>query len=193
MIIIDNFLKNITKGLLLEEKNIRHIYGCLSCGYEGMLHRHGHYHRNVVTLYEHFIISIQRFKCPSCGKTYSHLPSILIPYFIYSYDVVIFCLNSVFTLSKKATHISSYLRDLNNQCFISIQSICFFKKRFLSKIHAVNNFFAALDSFHYHSDLSVFETDRATSILLTKILSFDRDSSFNYEYFKRMPQYFMSS
>ncbi|WP_423244837.1 DUF6431 domain-containing protein [Fonticella tunisiensis] len=53
-----------------------------------MIHRHCHYDRNVVTLNQHFIISIQRFLCPCCGKTYSLLPSFLIPYFIYTLSLL---------------------------------------------------------------------------------------------------------
>ncbi|MBS4040147.1 MAG: hypothetical protein KGZ81_06060 [Flavobacteriales bacterium] len=192
MLIIDNLFKNITNNLLLEEKNIQHLYGCSSCGYEGMLHRHGHYKRNVVTLTQHFVISIQRFLCPSCGKTFSLLPSFLIPYFIYSYDVVIYCLNSVFTLKNKFTDVCSFLHNSNNQCFISIQSIGFFKKRFLSKVDIVNSFFASIDSFHYDCDLSFFTKDKAQALLISKIMDFDVCNSFNYQFFRKTPRYFLS-
>lgn len=121
MISIDNFSKNITKLLPLGEKNIQHMYGCRSCGYEGMLHRHGHYDRNVVTLTQHFVISIQRLLCPCCGKTYSLLPSFLIPYFIYTFDVVIFCLYCIYSLKKKSNYVCSILHDCNKQCFMSIK------------------------------------------------------------------------
>jgi hypothetical protein len=60
-------------------------------------------------------------------------------------------------------------------------------------MNAVNSFFAAIDSFHYDSDLSLFTVAAAASILLKKILSFDTTSSFNYEYFKNMPSYFLSA
>lgn len=193
MISIDNFSKNITKLLPLGEKNIQHMYGCRSCGYEGMLHRHGHYDRNVVTLTQHFVISIQRFLCPCCGKTYSLLPSFLIPYFIYTFDVVIFCLYCVYSLKRKSNYVCSILHDCNKQCFISIQSISFFKKRFLPKIHLINSFFTAIDSFHYDSNLPVFSIDQAAAILLTKILDFNNCKCFNHEYFKKMPKYFLSS
>lgn len=168
------------------------MYGCSCCGYEGMLHRHGHYDRNVVTLYEHFIISIQRFICPSCGKTYSLLPSFLIPYFIYSFDVVMSCLHAVFILQKKTYVICQNLRSSNNQCFINIQSISFFKKRFLYKINLINSFFSSLDSFHYDSDLATLSKDRAAFSIITKIFDFNITKSFNHEYFKRMPVYFLS-
>lgn len=158
-----------------------------------MLHRHGHYDRNVVTRYNHFIISIQRFICPCCNKTYSLLPSFLIPYFIYSYDVVIFCFQHIFSVQSSITEICYTLRSLNCQCFISIQSIHFFKKRFLLNIHLINSFFAAFNSYHYDSDLSVLSADRSSTILISKIQRFDEISSFNYEYFKRMPKYFLST
>jgi len=173
------------------------MYGCSCCGYEGMLHRHGHYDRNVVTLHGHFIISIQRFLCPCCGKTYSLLPSFLIPYFIYSFDVVIFCLYSIFTLPKISGYVCKVLHRCNKQCFITIQSICFFKKRFLSKIHEINSFFVSIDIFHHDSNLSILSEDKASAILIIKILCFNNNSccnsSFNYEYFRKMPKYFLSS
>ena len=193
MISIDNISINITKGIHLEEKFIQHMYGCKCCGYSGMLHRHGHYDRNVITMHCHFIISIQRFICPCCNKTYSNLPSFLIPYFIYSYDVVIFCLKHMFSVQISITEISSTLRELNCQSFISVQSILFFKKRFYLNIHLINSFFAYFNSYHYDSDLSVLSVDRASSVLVSKIQRFNEVSSFNYEYFKRMPKYFLST
>lgn len=169
------------------------MYGCPCCGYKGMLHHHGHYQRNVIATHQHFVINIQRFICPSCGKTYSLLPSFLIPYFIYSFDVILFCLYSIFVLNKKATDVCSILHGCNKQCFIKIQCICFFKKRFLSKLCILNSFFAAIDSFHYDSDLSAFSEGRAASILIAKVLRFNSGKSFNYEFFKRMPEYFFST
>ncbi|TDT51993.1 hypothetical protein EDD71_11524 [Fonticella tunisiensis] len=37
MISITKFSENIIKDLVLREKNFEHMYGCPSCGYEGML------------------------------------------------------------------------------------------------------------------------------------------------------------
>lgn len=169
------------------------MYGCPSCGYRGMLHRHGFYERNIVTLQEHLVYRVQRFKCPSCNKTFSRLPSCLIPYFIYSFDVVIFCLYSVFNLSQKSKEICNFIRHCNSQCFMNIQSITFFKKRFISKINLVNSFFAGIDKFHYDSDLSSIELNKAAAVVLEKILRFDSCSFFNLEFFNKMPEYFLSS
>lgn len=158
-----------------------------------MLHRHGHYKRNIITLNQNFVYCVQRFKCPSCNKTYSRLPSCLIPYFIYSFDVVIFCLYCVFNLSQKSNEICNFIQHCNKQCFISVQSISFFKKRFLSKVNLINSFFAGIDNFHYDMNLSLFQSNIAAAIIIKKILYFDHSNSFNLEFFKRMPKYFLSS
>ncbi|MCX7883471.1 MAG: DUF6431 domain-containing protein [Caloramator sp.] len=193
MISIDSFSKIITEYILFEEKNIRHMYGCSACGYEGMLHSHGHYKRNVITLHGHFIIKIQRFKCPSCGKTYSLLPCFLIPYFIYTFDVVIFCLYSMLVLKKTAMNVCCILHEYNKQCFISIESPFFFKKRFLSKLNIINSFFVNIDSYHYDSDLSRFPINEAAALLISKIQDYNSSKSFNYDFYKAMPEYFLSA
>ena len=193
MISIDNFLKNITMSLVFKGNNITHMYGCRVCGYSGMLHRHGHYSRNVVTLFQHFIIDIQRFKCPSCNKTYSCLPCCLIPYFIYSFDVVIFCLYCVYSLANKAAFVCKLLHSINHDSFITVQSVSFFKKRFIANLHLTNSFFAGFDSFSYSMDLTQFTPQQSASIILRKIYQFDSMQSFNFRFFNQMPKHFMSS
>ncbi len=193
MISIDSFLKNITMGLVFKGYNITHMYGCKACGYSGMLHRHGHYSRNVITLFQHFTIEIQRFKCPSCNKTYSCLPCCLIPYFIYSFDVVIFCLYCIYPLANKAACVCKLLYSLNSYSFIAPQSISFFKRRFFDNLYFTNSFFAGFDSFSFSMDLSQFTLQQSASIVLKKIYQFDSMHSFNFSFFELMPRYFMSS
>jgi transposase-like protein len=192
MISIDNFSRNITMNLLFEEKNFSHMFGCKNCGYTGMLHRHGQYTRNVITLYQHFPISVQRFLCPSCRKTYSRLPSCIVPYFIYSFDVIVFCLYSVLVLSHKLNNACRTLHNCNPGCFISRQSIRFFKKRFLSSLFLTNSFFALFYSLNYDMDLSLFDSSHAAAIVIRKIISFDIHTSFNFTFFSKMPKYFFS-
>ncbi len=127
-------------------------HGCDVCGYLGMLHRHGRYFRNVITLYQHIVIGVQRFKCPCCNKTYSRLPCCLIPYFVYSYDVVLFCLYKVYSLSHKASATCRLLHNINPDSFITVQSISFYKGRFLTCTHLINSFFASFDEFNYSYD-----------------------------------------
>lgn len=50
---------------------------CLGCGFQGIIHRHGHYTRMVVTLCNEYTIIIFRFKCPDCGETYSLKPTFI--------------------------------------------------------------------------------------------------------------------
>ncbi len=168
------------------------MFGCKSCGYTGMLHRHGSYSRNVITLHQHIVIRVQRFFCPSCTKTYSRLPSCLIPYFIYSFDVIIFCLYSTICLSHKIHNICCVLNQLNPSCFITKQSIWFFKRRLLSRLHLTNSFFVNFEPFQYDMDLTVFTSELACSIILRKIVKFDVTACFNFEFFTRMPKYFLS-
>lgn len=175
-----------------EENIFFHIYGCKNCGYSGMLHRHGHYTRNVITLYQHFPLKVERFLCPSCRKTYSRLPSCIIPYFIYSFDVIIFSLYSSFSLSKKLNAPYQFLRSHNPYCYISRQSGHFFKRRFLASLLFTNNFFTLFDTFYYDMDLSVFSLDHAADIVIRKITRFDTRSSFNLDFFNSMPKYFFS-
>lgn len=185
-------MRNITINVLCEEKFLFHMYGCKNCGYAGMLHRHGHYTRNVITLYQHFNLKVERFLCPSCRKTYSRLPSCLIPYFVYSFDVIIFCLYSKFSLSKKLIDPYKFLHSLNHHCYISRQSGRFFKRRFLATLSFTNSFFTLFDSFYYDIDLSAFDPSHAAVIVIRKIFIFDTSSSFNVDFFNNMPKYFFS-
>ena len=57
-------------------KHIRPVR-CLDCGFDGLLHRHGHYVRVVVTLSAEYAITIYRFKCPSCEKTHTLRPTFI--------------------------------------------------------------------------------------------------------------------
>lgn len=175
---------------LFEGNKFSHMYGCKNCGYAGMLHRHGSYTRNVITLYQNFPLPIQRFLCPSCRKTYSRLPSCLIPYFVYSFDVIIFCLYVTFSKKLKAPYQS--LRSYNPHCYISRQSGRFFKKRFLATLSFTNSFFTLFDSFYYDIDLSAFDPDYAAGIIIRKIVKYDISASFNTDFFHSMPKYFFS-
>lgn len=91
--IITKISKSITEYAKLGKANVfTDKYGCKNCGYEGRLHRHGFYSRNVITRYTVYRVFILRLKCPSCNKTYSVLPSFLIPYYQYSFDFIFLCL-----------------------------------------------------------------------------------------------------
>ncbi len=53
---------------------------CRHCQAESGIHRHGRYYRKLYTLLEEVKLVIFRFKCSTCGKTFSLLPPFLIPY-----------------------------------------------------------------------------------------------------------------
>lgn len=186
--IINSFLKNITKYLDLgKEISTLPIYGCKSCGYEGMLHRHGYYSRNVITKYYIKRINILRVKCPSCNKTHAILPSFLIPYYQYSLEFIFECLYLAFVVKVSYAKIVNLFNKLNPDLSFSISNIASFKKRMYGNLHSINSFFANFDAFYYDMD------NLSGASIIDKIKSFPNDIfDFNTKYFKIMPNYFFS-
>lgn len=186
--IIDGFLKNITKYLNLgKEIYITPIYGCRFCGYEGMLHRHGYYSRNVIT--RHWIkrIYILRVKCPSCSRTHGVLPSFLIPYYQYSLDFIFECLYLSFVMKNSYSKIVDILNSSNPDLSFKASNISSFKKRMKVNKSIVNSFFVNFDPLYYDME------DPSIPPILRKIKSFPNDIfHFNFTFFKVMPKYFFS-
>jgi len=185
MVIIATFNKFITKSLL-SGNVFTHLApkGCRNCPYEGMMHRHGFYTRSVITCLQYFEIYVPRFICPKCGKTYSKLPCFLIPYYRYSYDFILASLYYLFVLKLPACKIPSIFNETNPHCYISLQSILLFKKRFLKDMHKINNVFTYYNDFYYSMDLSQLSLCQAASAIILKIVKFDLVHNFNTEYFK---------
>lgn len=186
--IINSSLKNITKFLDLGKEiyNLP-IYGCKFCGYEGLMHRHGYYSRNVITKYYIKKISILRVKCPSCNKTHAVLPSFLIPYYQYSLDFIFECLYSSFVLRDSYSKIVNHFSSLNRDLSFSTSNIYSFKKRMTENRSYTNSFFANFDFFYYDME------NPSVSSVLDKIKKFPKDIlDFNSTFFKIMPRYFFS-
>lgn len=186
--IINSFIKNITKYFDLgKEIYIPPIYGCKFCGYEGMLHRHGYYSRNVITKYYIKRIDILRVKCPSCGKTHAVLPSFLIPYYQYSLDFIFECLYLSFVMKDSYSKIANLFNSLNPNLSLKASNISSFRKRMKESKSIVNSFFANFDSLYYDMD------EPSISSILKKITAFPKDIlDFNSTFFKIMPRYFFS-
>lgn len=186
--IISSFLKNITKYLNLGKKiYISPIYDCKFCGYEGMLHRHGYYSRNVITRHCIERINILRVKCPSCSKTHSVLPSFLIPYYQYSLEFIFECLYLSFIVKDSYSKIANLFNGLNPEVSFNASNIYSFKKRMKENCSFISSFFANFNSFYYEMD-----NPNAISIL-NKIKGFYDDVfDFNYIFFKTMPKHFFS-
>lgn len=194
MVIITIFIGHITQNFILGKTNINLCkYGCKKCCYEGRLHRHGTYSRNVITFFQVFQINIQRFKCPICKKTCSMLPSFLIPYFQYSFDFITALLYMVYVLSILPYRIPALVTEIGVHCHISLQSVLFYMKRFISHKFEINSFFAAYDSFHHDADILSFKDFVAACILLKKIFLYNTLSgTFNSDYQRMSRNYFMS-
>lgn len=186
--IINNFLKNITKYLNLgKEIYISPIYDCKFCGYEGMLHRHGYYSRNVITKYYIKRINVLRVKCPSCNKTHAVLPSFLIPYYQYSFEFIFECLYLSFVMKNSYSRIVNFFNSFNPELSLSPSNVYSFKKRMNENMYIVNSFFANFDSLYYDMD------DFSVPSVLEKIKVFPKViADFNFSFFSIMPDYFFS-
>jgi predicted RNA-binding Zn-ribbon protein involved in translation (DUF1610 family) len=186
--IISSYFENITKYLNLgKEIYPLPIYGCKSCGYEGLMHRHGYYSRNVITKYTIERINILRVKCPFCGKTHAILPGFLIPYYQYSLDFIFECLYLSFVLKNSYSKIVSFFNKLNPKLSFNASNISGFKKRMKENKSTANSFFANFDNLYYDMD------NPKVSSIIDKIKNFSDDIfDFNSSFFKTMPKYFFS-
>jgi hypothetical protein len=186
MISITKFPINITEYAKLRKANVFPVkYGCKNCGYGGRLHRHGFYQRNAITIFATYRIFILRVKCPSCNKTYSVLPSFLIPYHQYTFEHIFLCLFYVYALRHSYLKIVSIFKDLNPNTMFSIANIYRFKKRMIRVAPIVNCFFANFVSLY-------FDMDKPTvSSIVSKIQFFiETKGDFNFTYSNKMPVYF---
>lgn len=186
MIIIKfpNFIQNN----LEKNKNIlkQQIYGCPSCVFKGKLYSHGSYMRNLITEEKSYPISIYRVKCPICGKTHALIPDIIIPYFQYSFGVVTKCLELKYLEDSSYSYISNYFHSRNINSYFSASYIPNFIKRFTCNMPGIRLFFNTFTEIYSNESTSVKE-------LIIFINTYDTisNNSFNLNFFKNMPTYFM--
>jgi len=76
------------------------LYGCPhpGCPYRDRLRKHGFYSRHAITPCEVYVVWIQRYLCPLCGRTVSLLPSFLAPHFQYALAAVFWILDMLHRL-----------------------------------------------------------------------------------------------
>ncbi len=182
MISITKFLQNINEYVELGKANLFPVkYGC-QCGYLSKLHRHGFYTRNAITRFSTYRVVILRVKCPSCNKTYSLLPSFLIPYRQYTFDVVFLCLYQTYLGKSSYQRIVTYFREKNPATGICAGNIYSFKKRMREVAPLVNAFFANYDDLYYEMDAPTVQ-----SVTRKIQLFLETRGDFNYDYFDKMP------
>jgi len=189
MIIITKLIKNIHKYLKLGKANVFSVkYGCENCGYEGKLHRHGFYSRNVITKYKVHKISVLRVKCPSCDKTYSLLPPFVIPYYQYSFNLIFYCLYCHYVKNHTYEKIIDNLHTFNPNSFINISNLSFYCNRMNNIASVVNSFFVNYKEFYYEMN----NPSIATIIEKIKLFNDKYDNNFNHIYCKEMTNYFFA-
>ncbi len=187
MISITKFLQNINTYVELGKANRFPVkYGC-QCGYLRKLHRHGFYSRNAITRFSTYRVVILRVKCPACTKTYSLLPSFLIPYRQYTFDVIFLSLYQVYLVRSSYREIINRFRELNPATGIGVANIYSFKKRMREVTPLVNSFFALCEGFYYEMDCPTVE-----SVTQKIRLFLDLRGDFNLSYFEKMPCFFFA-
>jgi len=189
MIIITKIIKNIHRYLKSEKANVFSVkYGCENCGFEGKLHRHGFYSRNVITKYQTNKISVLRVKCPSCDKTYSLLPPFVIPYYQYSFDLIFYCLYCYYVKKQTYKKIVNHLHNINPNNYINISNISFYCNRMRNISSVVNYFFVNYKDFYYKMNNSSI----AAIVEKIKLFNDKYDNNFNHIYFEKMINYFFA-
>jgi len=172
-----------------EKANVFSVkYGCENCGFEGKLHRHGFYSRNVITKYQTNKISVLRVKCPSCDKTYSLLPPFVIPYYQYSFDLIFYCLYCYYVKKQTYKKIVNHLHNINPNNYINISNISFYCNRMRNISSVVNYFFVNYKDFYYKMNNSSI----AAIVEKIKLFNDKYDNNFNHIYFEKMINYFFA-
>lgn len=118
---IKEYVKD-TKNMVFPE-----LYGCPNpeCPNEGRMSHHGFYERNAIGLNGFYRISVHRYICPICKKTFSLLPSFLLPYYQYTLSVLFFCIFHYSVFKKTLLQIV----DLLGIDTISRQHVSFYINR----------------------------------------------------------------
>lgn len=175
MIQITSFSYSIERYNELGKNNaIQAKSGCECCGYKGKLHRHGYYYRNAITQDLEYRIPILRFKCPICNKTYSALPSFLIPYYQYTFDFIFSCLNDLYISKLSYKQIIDKLKESDLKDFSTASHISHFKNRMNEIKNIVYSFF------NIEEDINTTNSTYEISLAIKNIKNFiQKNADFN--------------
>ena len=95
--------------------------------------KHGFYARNAIDFKSVYRISIRRYYCPYCGRTFSYLPSFCLPYFQYTLELIFLGLLCHFF--KLAFLLLAFLKARSVGC--QRQHLQFYGRRFLNNLKPI--------------------------------------------------------
>ncbi len=168
------------------------IFGCSCCSYNGKLHRHGFYQRNVITDSATYKIYIARKICPICHKTYSQIPDFLIPYFQYSYEMIFTILTYMFLKELSYQQILISLKQQKNST-LSNQNLSFYRQRFIRFRFLIHLFFTTHPQFYHDMNFNQLTLQKFLHSLMSKLYKFSNlYQNLNIIFFETMPTYFFS-
>ena len=106
--------------------NVRHI-NCPKCRAKGDFTKHAYYDRNIIVYQDGVIkedkLRILRLRCQSCKTTHALLPDAIIPYHIYTANVILEALKDKYNLRK--------IKDICKKYAISFQLLYAWIRRFI--------------------------------------------------------------
>ncbi len=161
------------------ENGQRNIYPefsrCLICKAVTPMKKHGFYSRYAIVHGFCFRISIRRYWCRCCKQTVSVLPTLLLPYYQHSIEVIMSSLNNFF--QKKKDRIVFYKQLVESH-----------GKRFIKNIPRYISFFRDMDS------QLIFNGDKKEKAikLLEMICSFPKEA-FAKRFFNHFDTCFMAN
>ena len=188
MIIIANFLNCIISYAKAGNILCVPIRGCHNCPYEGYLHRHGSYSRNLITFNGCFRVSIQRYKCPCCCKTCSLRPFFILPYFQYSFFVIFSILLQSFVFKFSYIQILMTFSSINHLSLISISHLSFYTTRFKLCFPQVKLFLLSSGIFSPCPDGSNYDFSTAVVSIFSYII---QGNNFILKYHLSLHKHFM--
>jgi hypothetical protein len=131
MIIPHHFPVTIETYTVRGKKNVFPTFDrCPLCRAMNTLLRHGYYERNAIEEEVCHRITICRLKCPDCRKTFSILPTFLLPYFQHTLTFIIQILLTLWSCGVQ---------------LCTRQLRCFYKKRLDGKLPEIELFLRTLE------------------------------------------------
>lgn len=131
------------------------------------------------------MIYVPRYICPKYQKTYSILPSFLIPYYQYSFSFIFLCLYFSYVFHFSYDKFVNIVSTFNPDSSFSKSNIYFYVRRITAISPLINSFFTDFADLYFDMDKTEPES------VLTKIDFQKKYGYFNHSYFRLMKIYFM--
>ncbi|MDR1700474.1 MAG: DUF6431 domain-containing protein [Lachnoclostridium sp.] len=139
---------------------------CRICGAEDCCQPHDSYLRSMIYIHNHSrqedVISIQRVKCSSCGKTHAILPDLLIPFGSFTLRFVIYVLKAYLSRTGSVAELCDFFS-------IAVSTLYDWIHRFREQ---ANLLLSALEQIEWVSQEAIHRIESFPSLPTTFFLDF---------------------